>query len=635
MPRIRSPFLPLVVFALALLLLGHGYEGIRHDGTLYFGQLLLRQGVHELALDPFFLGGSQDSYSLFSLLLSPLVAGLASAWAMPLLILACLVTTALAAVVVLQKVAGHALLAAFGLVAVMSASPIYGGMHLFSYSEPFLTARTLAEPLVLCSLVPLASGRLLPGLMLQLAGAAFHPLMALPALVVTGLLAIARNRRWLWLLLLPALALATAAVGDVPWDRWLLRTYDPYWWALVSQANVQVVLGNWTPSDWLTAATDAAVVAAVAARLKEPQPRQLLWALLIAAAGLMALAGVATDGLHWVLPTQLQLWRVLWLVHLLSLGLAPWLVWRLWTAEGVSRLAAALVVVALVCSHAASAYGTPVLAGWLLCEWGARRRWILSAGLVHFGVAACALCVLGLSAGNLNLELERLHWHPPPSPIAGIVARVLIEPAISLPLAALVVALSRRGAFASALAAIGSMALLTFAMLTWDQRDALALAIESPPAERPFQALIPAGDTVFWPDHLPATWGLLQRVSHYERQQGAGMLFNRATAEIIGPRREAYRRIRQDKERCEVGVWMNLGSARDLTACQTPAYQRLQELCSGLERPDFMIFETPSAPSPLATWGVGNQLFHLYRCSQFAPAGAPPAVQNDRRDATS
>lgn len=613
------------VFIVAVALLNRGYEGVRHDGTLYWGQLLLRQGAQQLAGDPFFQGGSQDSYSLFSLLLGPVMASLRSAWAVPLVVLACLAASALAVLALLRRLLdGHLPSAAFGLLAIMCISPLYGGLHLFSYTEPFLTARTLAEPLVLWSLVPLVSRRLMPALALQLAALAFHPLMALPALVVTWLMACARTPRWLLLLVVPALALASAATGQVPWGRWLLRTYDPYWWALVSQANVQVVLGNWRLADWATAATDIGVIASVALKLPRAAPRQMLWSLLAATAGLMVFAGVATDGLRWALPTQLQLWRVLWLVHLLSLSLAPWLVWRLWTPGGMARIASTLVVLALSSSHLGSDYGGPVLAGWLLCEWGAQRRVAASAGLVRFAVAVSLLTALGLSAANLNLEIERLHWHPTPWMAASTATRVLAEPAVAFTLALGILWLSRRGALISAMVGVCCTALLTFAVVTWDQRDALSRAIESPPADPPFQALIPRNASVFWPDHLPAIWGLLQRISHYERQQGAGMLFHRTTAEIIGPRRDAYRRIRKEKEFCEAGVWMSSGSARDLAACQTPSNERLLELCSGLERPDFLIFEAPAA-SParaLATWDIGTQRFHLYECAQFAGGNA-------------
>ncbi|HEY8876899.1 MAG TPA: hypothetical protein VIN03_04990 [Roseateles sp.] len=633
MQRLRSPLLASVVLALALTLLSRAYEGIRHDGTLYFGQLLLRHGASVLASDPFFLGGSQDSYSLFSQLLHPSVA--CAAWTFPLLVLAGIVASALAIVSLVRQVGGDSPAAVFGLVAAMCASPLYGGLHLFSYTEAFLTARTLAEPLVLWSLLFLASRRLLPALGLQLAAAAFHPLMALPAVVMTWLLAVVRDRRWLLLLAVPLLALASASTGRVPWAQRLLQVYDPYWWALVSQANTQVLTANWTLSDWLTIVTDMAVLAAVASRLADLACRQLVWALLATAMGLMPLAIVATDVLHWVLPTQLQLWRVLWLVHLLSLAFAPWLVWRLWTAGGLARLTASLVVLALVSSHAASAYGAPILAGWLMCEWGSRRGWPVSTALLRFGMFGCALAALGLSAAHLDLEIERLHWNPPLSMVAGIAARVLNEPVFAIALTALVMLLSRRGAFASRSAWGVSLAVLAFSAVHWDQRDALAMAVENPPAERPFQALIPPDASVFWPDHLPATWGLLQRVSHYERQQGAGSLFNRATAEIIAPRREAYRRIRQEKEACEVGAWMNRGTARDLIACQTPPMPLLQALCSGDERPDFLIFDQRLSPPALATWAIGDQRFHLYRCSQFAAAAAQPAVQNDRRPADS
>ncbi|MEJ1936204.1 hypothetical protein WDZ92_38925, partial [Nostoc sp. NIES-2111] len=381
--RLRRPLhlASLGAFIIAVALLSHSYDGIRHDGTLYWGQLLLRQGVHQLAADPFFLGGSQDSYSLFSLLLGPLVATLPFAWTVPCIILASLGCSALAVFTLLHRMlGGKPLVAALGLLAVMCVSPLYGGLRLFGYTEPFLTARTLAEPLLLWSLVPLAGGRLVRATLLQLAALAFHPLMALPALVVTWLMACARNPRWLLLLAVPLLALASAATSPVPWRHRLLDTFDPDWWALVSQANVQVVLGNWRLADWATIAIDAALIASVMLKLPRAAPRQMLGSLLLAMAGLMTTALVATDLLHWVLPTQLQPWRVLWLVHLLAVGLAPWLVWQLWRPGGLSRMASALGGAGPACSPPGNDPGAAVLAASHPRGWAPRGRLAASTG---------------------------------------------------------------------------------------------------------------------------------------------------------------------------------------------------------------------------------------------------------------
>ncbi|MGM9481936.1 hypothetical protein ACS5PN_12190 [Roseateles sp. NT4] len=607
-----------LICGIALLLISRMYEGIQHDSALYFGQVLHRGGA--LNGDPFFAGGSQDSFSVYSRLLYPLYT-----WASPEiahigLLFVCILGSGLATLTLLRRMD---LLPAAGLVAIATLSPLYGGLQKFSFAENFITARTLAEPLVLWSLIPLASGRLRAALALQIGAAALHPLLAVAALAVTWLLAVARDRRWLGLLALPGLALAVAATGLMPWDR-LLLTYDPYWWSLVSQSNVQVVLGNWELSDWLTALTDAGVIASVARRLPKSPARQMLISLLAAAAGLTGFAFLATDGLHWVLPTQMQLWRVLWLVHLLALATAPWLVWQLWKMPGLSRLTASIVVLAMLNSHATSAYGAPILAGWVMCEWGMSRGWPLSTSLVRFSVAACVLVALGLNAVHLNLQIERLHWHPTASVPVGLAALVLSEPATGFAMLGVLMWMARASRQAFAVALSLSALLAGFAVLNWDQRHPFARAIEVRAAERPFQGLIPPEATVWWPEGLSATWGLLDRVSYYVPQQGAGMLFNRATAEIIGPRREAYRPIKTERELCEASVWLQYGSDRDLRTCLTPSAATLQTYCSKAEHPDFLVFEAPAAAPALATWNIGSQRFHLYRCSQFSPT----AVQN-------
>lgn len=85
----------------------------------------------------------------------------------------------------------------FGLVAVIVLPAGYGGWNVFSYAEPFFTARSLAEPLVLLGVVAWLTNRwAMAGLVWALASIV-HPLQALPVWVAAWLDRVSHDRRWL------------------------------------------------------------------------------------------------------------------------------------------------------------------------------------------------------------------------------------------------------------------------------------------------------------------------------------------------------------------------------------------------------------------------------------------------------
>lgn len=607
----------MVLAALAWLLLAHPYEGLCHDGILYFGQVLNWSSPAYLAVDPFFAGGSQNDYSIYA----PIVA-LGYHWfgisATHLgLLLACWTAAITALLCWLQQLGlQRSRYQIFGLVAVAVSSPFYGGLHVFGLLEPYLTARTLAEPLVIASLVFLTRDRLASGLALQLAAAVIHPLMALPAIAATWILAAWRDRRWLWLLLSIPTTCALAAMGLAPTT--VLQRFDDSWWQLVAKANMQVVLANWSGSDWLVAATDALVIGLAMRLAPSLQGRRLLSALLGSAASLLAVAAIGSDVLHFALITQIQPWRALWLIHLAAWSLAPYVAWALWQRDGLWRLSAASLVLVLASAHVRSLYAVPALTMWGVCTLAACRGWPATNGLRRLGMGACAAGVVALSLSHVNLRLEQLYWNPTDHDGLERLSILGTEPLTALLVTGLLVALASHGRPWRAAVLALSVGAFGFALLHWDRRDAFSRATESPPANHPFKQVIPSSATVFWPEHLEAVWGLLERTSHYNRQQGAGVLFNRATAQLIAPRREAYEAITEDRESCRTGAWLSGGSAKDLVACDTPSSALVHQLCTGRVHPDYLVFASALPVSALAIWDSGRYRFYLYACSQFA-----------------
>lgn len=601
--------------AAALYLLARGYEGLQHDGILYAGQALLRSRAPALQADPFFSGGSQDAFSLYSLIVAPLYA----LWGMNathlLLLLLGLAATA-AAVMALLRSLDLQPFAPWGLLAVAVLSPLYGGMRIFGYTEPYLTARTLAEPLALLSLAACVRGRLWAAFALQGLALALHPLMTLPAVVMTWFFAVGQDRRWLWALgLVPAL-LPLALLGVPPLDR-LLQFFDPDWWALVSGISRHLLVTNWDLRDGWRVLTDAGLITAAMALLPRPhRGRLLLRAALAATALLLATSLVGTVGLHSVFITQIQPWRVLWLTHLLAAALAPFVLWSLWRRQGMWRLTAAFIALLLLDAQSSPGYGGPLLLGGLLCAALAWRRVTVSRPVTNLLLVLCLLGILVYSGSHLALQLERIAWLQPHAGLVARVARAATEPLVAVGLTALLWAGAARTLWVQRAAVAAAGLGLCLALAAWDRRDDFARLVEAQPPKPPFTPMIPVHATVYWPDNVGAIWSLLGRASHFSRLQSAGALFGRATALTIAPRREAYQRIDAAREQCESGAAIG-GERQALAACATPRMDLLVELCSAPAHPDFLVFGTPLPVAPLSVLSTRRARFSLYACGQF------------------
>lgn len=622
----------LALFGIALWLLARPYEGIDRDDVLYLGQVLQGSTLPQLAADPFFAGGSQNDYSLYARLVAPLYAAFGiAATHMALLGVAWLIS--LGALLRWQAQLGitdrrHALL---GLACLAVASPFYGGLRKFGVLEPFLTARTLAEPLLIASLVPLAGGQLRRALLLQVAAATVHPLMALPALLCSWGVAVGLDRRWGWLALAAPGALTLAQLGLAP--ARLIERYDDTWWQLVATVNPQVLLRQWTGADGQTAATDALLVVLAARQVTTAPARRALLALAGTAALLLGISALGADLWHATLITQLQPWRGLWLLHLAAWVLTPFVLWHTWRRGGAWQLAAASLALAQLGSHAGSLYGLPALAAWALCERLATRGAALAPWATRLGLGLAGSGAVGLAAGDIAARLQRLHWYPTESVALDTCSRIATEPLVALAGLGLVAWAWAAHPRARVAAGAAGLALLALAATHWDRRDALSRAIETPPDPRPFAALLPLQATVYWPEHLAVVWGVLERASHFDAQQGAGLLFHRETAQAFAARQALYQPLIDARDQCRTGVAVSRGSAADLAACDMPRVTHLRSLCRSPDGPDFVVLPGASGVAPLQTWRVGPTAYHLQACAQFSSRERPaapsaPAVPN-------
>ncbi len=600
-----------------LWLLARPYVGLRHDGVLYLGQALLHIVPQTMSRDVFFAYGSQDSFSVVSTVL----AGLYQRWGVDVVQIvvpsACHVALLAVAYRLLKPlpVAERWL----GLVALALLSHVYGGRAIFAFAERFLTARTLAEPLVLAALVALLNRRgWLAGLCI-VAAAAVHPLVALPGLAIGWVLLCHVDRRWTWAGLLVLAPLTLAAAGVSPFAA-LFDRYDDAWWAVTQRYNGQVLLSVWKGVDWQIVGLDLAVLAA-ATRLLPVAPARLARATIFATLGLLLVSWLGADVSRNVLLTQLQVWRVLWLTHMLSLLFLPALglwCWRQGVAGRLSALALAATVVAV---------NSFWEGGWVFFLWTVGSALLMrtgapmSAAVQRVAIWSTGVALAGLSTAVVARTAGMLIG--PDEVLSVPTASLLIFtlPTLAFPAAFGVLWAWRRGRALAAAALLLLALSAVFGATQWDRRNAWVRHLETGlNQEHPFAHLIPPLAQVYWHENPAATWLLLKRASYVSVDQGAGVLFSRRTAMEFQRRRDGFAALQMQTEVCRTMAALNR-EERDRHDC-VPTEEVLGMLCAMSQGPDYMIFERRLSTGLVASWtfsapGYGQRSYHLYDCRQI------------------
>jgi hypothetical protein len=608
------------LWIVALYFIRNPYRGVRHDAVLYFGQAQshLAGLLHG---DLFFLSNVQDKYSVFSAIFAPVLhaLGLSAAEIVVLLVLHGLFLFATWELT--AELPSNARWCALGLA--MALPHFYSSQHRFAFMEPFLTARSMAEPFAVLALAWLLRGWRVPALIAAVVAATSHPLIALPAWLVGWRLLCAQDRRWNWaaLLVLPLGLLAW--LGVAPFGG-LAQVYDADWLATVKQANSFVFLSTWLISDWQQVAFDAGLLWLCARAPTGPLSRLAHASLVVLIGGLVASA-IGVDLLHNVLMTQLQLWRVTWIAHLVALlSLGP-LTIALWRREGKGRLAVFAILLGAI--TISSTVHTAWLAG--LVAFGAvalaESRAVVSAAMIRIGIAACvvgAVLISGVVAVSQSNQLAM-----------GAESGILIGHASAIPatLSALVLAvallglwpLMRPGRLAVACSASAMVLLLVFGVSQWDQRSDWSRFVEqNQGAPHPFKGLIPRDATVYWPSDLLANWALLDRPSFYDPSQMSGTLFDRATSLTGMARREAVNPLVVQSRLCLAVVATGL-TTKTFADCK-PTLVAMHDVCHlKSEHPDFVVLDSPIEQPPLARWdhktsdGSEPAGHFLYACSSI------------------
>jgi hypothetical protein len=601
--------------------LTHHYKGFSRDGELYAVQALER--IHaSLGADVYLENTSQDRYTIFSPLYAALIGALGLQNAELLLFVLCTAWFLVAAGALARELTdeGTSWLAVALLVI---TGGYYGAYSIFSYSENYLTARSLAEALVVTALACHFLGRRRLGLIVASGALFIHPLMAFPGLLLL-----------ICIRLPPRIAVAGAAAGVLavlvlaltvvmtPAIAHFLTIIDPPWLEVVRERSQFLFLRYWTKNDWTSTARPFLSLAITAGVIADERVRKLcLGAVLVGAAGL-AVAFIACEIGPVAILLQGQAWRWIWITDFVGvLLLAPTVLYA-WREKKCGPVCAAL----LISGWTVVVDGTAVIALALLL-WSLRSRIDdRAARYLRWAAGALILIVVGwnlanswslvtshpLNAGREPLVIERfrnIFGLQIPAVLAVGLIWYGIRTSRTLGVAALV---------AAVLAACSAM-ILPGALR---QIDTVGTDAEIEEFADWRDAIPPTSNVLIVPTRKSASfaWFTLQRPSYLSVDQSSGVVFSRATALEIRRRSQVLLPITKPDWQILSQITQEAHGKKleDMTRPLTS--QRLVDICQDPQL-GFVIAKENVGFEPIRHTHVGSfKNWNLYDCQRVRSA---------------
>jgi hypothetical protein len=592
----------------ALWMLGRRYAGFTHDATLYLAQGLRRLDPGSFNQDLFFAYGAQDDYTIFPRLYAPVIdlfgAGTA---AMLVTIAGQLAFFAAAALLACRMTSGMARWWSLALLAAVSG--YYGGVGTFRMAEPFATARTLAEPLVIVALASTLAARPRTALAALAAATLVHPLVAAPGVAVIFLWHAAARPRLLWTV---PLVVGVAAGLAVVWPG-LIERFDSVWLTAVLERSPHLFLSQWQAPDWARLLWGLCVVW-VGLRFVDMPVRRLALSAAGAALAGIAITWLAVDLFHSVLAAGIQLWRAHWLLHLLAILLVPVAVAGLWRRGSAAR-AAGVLLAASCCFGRAELPVAAALAFLAVLVDVTDRLWPgwMGGKLLRLAVIAA----IGAASVGLLLEVQsRLplaYGASQPASWANYLPAIgSLGGLLALGSLLWIAACSRFHIAAAALAA----AAFAGSVAVWDARPPWSRFLEQAGGQQnPFRGALEPQAQVFWSDTNGPVWLALGTATWFSVDQGAGIAFSRATAVEYDARKLASESLRGRIQNCAMAypAQCRIDGQVAVALCRRPA------------GPDYLVLNgLLDGHSAAAEWpmpaGIGPRrpTLYLYSCRDLA-----------------
>jgi len=343
-----------IAIALALMLvalwaLTHRYQGLAHDGELYALQALAR--IHPaLRTDLYLQNTSQDRYTIFSRIYASFIEIFGLQNAELLLFVSCTACFLGAAWILARRLSNRE--AAWPTVALLITTVgYYGAYQIFHYSEDYLTARSLAEAMVITSLACHFCGWRRMSLLIAIAALFVHPLMALPGVLLLICLWLPLRQAVIGSVagILAALGIAITARIE-PAAMHFFTVLDPVWLDVVRERSQFLFLQYWSAQDWELCARPFVCLTITALTVDDERIRELCAAAMIVGATGLAVALIACAIGPVAILLQGQAWRWVWITGFVSVLLLAPTVLRVWRDEKCGPICSVLLVVGWTCS---------------------------------------------------------------------------------------------------------------------------------------------------------------------------------------------------------------------------------------------------------------------------------------------
>lgn len=356
------------LFLLATWALTHRYSMVG-DGELYAIQAMARLNP-ALNTDVYLAATSQDKYTLFSPLYAWTIRalGLLNAGA----VLFALFTLCLfAAAWGMARQLWDESLAWLATCMLMIADSNYGAYGVFRYTEGYLTARTMAEGLVVVSLALHFRGFTKLSWGIAAASMFIHPLMTLPGLLLLACLSLPLQYSLLGAAGGVAFCIAIAIAASISHGT---ADYPAViggpWLEMVRERSQFLFLRYWHVADWEMHARAFLCLILSALSAPDSRVRRLCFAAALVGATGLIIALIAGTQTPVAILLQGQAWRWFWITAFTAVVILVPTAIRLWADGGCGAVCAVLLLASWTFPPVNGAY----LAAAALVLWIARGR---------------------------------------------------------------------------------------------------------------------------------------------------------------------------------------------------------------------------------------------------------------------
>jgi hypothetical protein len=358
-----------LTFGLMLLLLWlliHGYHGLRGDAQIYAFQALARINP-ALMTDLYLQNTSQDQFTVFSSFYALFIRWIGVENAARSLCVLCTLWFLMSAWSLAAALTNRgAAWLAVGVLIIVAGD--YGGAGVFSLFENYLTARLLAEAMIITALCCHVRGLKIIAILIAIAALLVHPLMALPGILILICLWLPIRGGLIGALvgILASLCVALSADLLPAVAHWFPRM-DADWLDVVRERSQFLFLQLWSVRDWNTNARPLIYLMFIGAAAGDERIRKLCVAGLIVGISGLAIATIAGLIGPVAMLVQGQAWRWVWIAFLLSVLLLPSALLTVWRNDECAPLCTIFLACGwLIPSTAGTACAMIALVIWLL-----------------------------------------------------------------------------------------------------------------------------------------------------------------------------------------------------------------------------------------------------------------------------